>query len=73
MATKQEIINDIRSLYPGAGALCKADVLRYIRKLGHSQSEFIGRLSENATVIDGQTRYLVIDIADQLYRGQAGA
>lgn len=71
MATKREIVDDIRSLYPGAGTLCKSEVLRYIHKIGHRQSEFVENLNE--TEIDGQIRYLVVDIADKLYRQQAGA
>lgn len=71
MATKQEIVDDIRSLYPGAGALRKADVLRYIKKTDRHPSEFMESL--DTTEIDGQVRYLVISIADKLYRSTGGA
>lgn len=73
MATKQEIINDIRSLWPNAGVLNKANTKVYIQKTGHNPSDFLADLDKRKVKIDNGYGYLVIDIADKLYRSTGGA
>lgn len=78
MATKQDLIADMRSLYPGAGVITKAEVKRYIRDLQHRSNEDQASLNNffdglAFVQIGARTKYLVIDVADKLYRMQAGA
>ncbi|WP_462385396.1 hypothetical protein [Intestinibacillus massiliensis] len=73
MATKRDIIDDIRSIWPGTGVLSKADVLRYLKdhaKTSAEANEFICSLEP--VKINKSTKYFVVDIADKLYRRQSG-
>lgn len=71
MATKRDIAADIRSVFPDAGLLKREQVRKYLKRGKAATADF---LEDIEPVIIGKTPdYLVDDIADKLYRQQAGA
>lgn len=71
MASKRDIVSDIRSVFPGAGLLKRTQIREYLKRGNAATADF---LADIAPVHIGKSPdYLVEDIADKLYRLQGGA
>lgn len=67
--TRRDIVNDIRSVYPRAGVINKTQVKDYLDKGQDFTTSFLRDVPKVNT--GNKVEYLVIDIADKLYRNRA--
>lgn len=67
--TRRDLVNDIRSVFPKAGVLNKEDVRAYLNKGRDFTKAFLEDVPKVNT--GNKAEYLVIDIADKLYRNRA--
>lgn len=71
MATKRNIVSDIRSVFPDAGLLTRESIRKYLKKGDAATADFLADLTP--VHIGKRYEYLVEDIAEKLYQSQAGA
>lgn len=71
MASKRDIVSDIRSVFPDAGLLKRTQIRKYLRRGSAGTADFLADITP--VRIGKSPDYLVEDIADKLYRLQGGA
>lgn len=67
--TRRDLVNDIRSAFPKAGVLNKTQIGAYLHKKKDATTAFLRDVPKTNT--GNKVEYLVIDIADKLYRNRA--